>query len=215
MSREKLHAISDAVQLNWRIVAGFAKDILQQRDGRQERDLCIAALQKRLARDELTGAYTRTYLEDRKGEFWKPDNQAHTGRRQHDVIDLTASLHHSVLALDIDHFKDINDTYGHAAGDQILREFTHTIAGQLRSDDFVVRTGGEEFLVVLPDTGLQSAETVAEKLRLATADTMDVTFSGGIATILPGESCDQTLARADAALYEAKQAGRNQIAIAS
>ncbi|GIX39171.1 MAG: hypothetical protein KatS3mg128_0220 [Silanimonas sp.] len=127
----------------------------------------------------------------------------------------------AVLLLDIDHFKRVNDTYGHAGGDAVLRAFHATCAAQLRAHDLLGRLGGEEFGVVLSATGREVARQVAERLRAAVADKpvalpkgggVAVTVSIGLAfTASAAEDIDRLLAAADAALYRAKREGRNRV----
>ncbi len=126
----------------------------------------------------------------------------------------------SLLMLDLDHFKRINDSHGHAAGDAVLCAFARAIAGRLRQTDRAGRLGGEEFAILLVGTGLDGAEEFAEHLRQETAamrvtseaETLLVTVSIGISTLHPDDaSPDAVLHRADAALYRAKEAGRNRI----
>ena len=128
-----------------------------------------------------------------------------------------------VLMGDIDFFKKVNDTYGHAAGDEVLKTFTNTIRQLLRKGDFLGRLGGEEFVVALENTDLPNAQTLAERLRLAIANSQTpndggipiaITASFGLALYSRDESVDAWLARADAALYRAKQSGRNRVEIA-
>jgi two-component system cell cycle response regulator len=131
----------------------------------------------------------------------------------------------SILALDIDHFKKINDGFGHDVGDEVLCEFALRLASNVRAIDIPVRHGGEEFLVVMPDTRIEDAHRIAERIRLHVAgapfrvmhgaEFLDVTISIGVATSLPGETnVDTLLKRADAAMYEAKTGGRNRVVIA-
>lgn len=126
----------------------------------------------------------------------------------------------SVLFVDLDHFKKINDTHGHAAGDEVLRVVARTLGQSLRGSDLLGRIGGEEFSVFLPDTTLQGALQVAENLRTAVAQcrpdtantTLDITASIGVASRTPGVQTIQSIQqRADAAMYEAKKAGRNRV----
>jgi len=129
----------------------------------------------------------------------------------------------SALVIDIDHFKRINDTHGHEVGDVVLRQVAQRLPRALRATDFVARQGGEEFLVLLPDTGAQQAQGVAEKMRRALAlepvePVGTVTASIGVATLTPeieiaGDPV-ALLRRADDALYAAKRAGRNRVAVA-
>ncbi len=128
----------------------------------------------------------------------------------------------SVLMLDIDHFKQINDTYGHSAGDQVLKAVASSIKDQLRNVDRVFRYGGEEFLILLSNTHREAAALVGERLRHVAqvqdyegdGQTITLTVSLGCATLLPGESTESLLRRADSALYVAKREGRNRLAMA-
>ncbi len=128
----------------------------------------------------------------------------------------------AVLMLDIDHFKGINDAYGHASGDLVLREFTRRCAAALRNGDRLARFGGEEFAILLPNVTLEPAASMAERLRAAIVgrpfgvlDTkLSVTTSIGVTRRMPGETMDAVISRADGALYEAKRSGRNRVVVA-
>jgi diguanylate cyclase (GGDEF)-like protein len=115
----------------------------------------------------------------------------------------------AVALLDLDHFKAFNDTYGHQAGDQLLRRATATWQSLLRASDLLARHGGEEFAVLLPASTLGQAVEGIDRLRVATP--LAQTFSAGVALWHGTQTSDQTMARADRALYHAKQAGRNQV----
>ncbi|RKP47180.1 sensor domain-containing diguanylate cyclase [Pararobbsia silviterrae] len=143
------------------------------------------------------------------------------------AVDQARRLHRplSVLALDLDFFKRVNDTWGHAVGDRVLQIAARLFEASLRDDDLAARVGGEEFLALLLDTDLAQAQTIAERVRLAIQDTpimldsgktLSQTVSIGIALFLETEA-DLTGAqeRADAALYAAKQAGRNRVTVAA
>ncbi len=126
----------------------------------------------------------------------------------------------SVVVCDLDHFKQVNDTYGHGAGDFVLHTFGERLIATLREADLAGRIGGEEFLMVLPETDLAGARPFAERLRKAIAATpiqlasggLTVTCSMGIAERTGDDlNAGQLLARADAALYRAKGGGRNQV----
>jgi diguanylate cyclase (GGDEF)-like protein len=127
----------------------------------------------------------------------------------------------SLIMVDVDHFKTINDGYGHPAGDAVLREVAHCIARQTRSSDLVARIGGEEFAVVLPETPLFEAVQVAEKIRAGVAASplkvgnieLPVTISAGAANMPHSEvnSSEELVHAADQALYRAKERGRNRI----
>jgi diguanylate cyclase (GGDEF)-like protein len=128
----------------------------------------------------------------------------------------------SIALIDLDWFKRINDAYGHPTGDEVLRTFAITVFANIRSIDRFGRYGGEEFLLVLPDTSNDDAARILDRLRAIIADLdwsafspgMRVTISAGVATLAPDESADTFLARADGALYAAKARGRNRIASA-
>lgn len=124
----------------------------------------------------------------------------------------------SILLLDIDHFKRVNDEFGHDLGDEVLYQMAQTCLSSLRASDRVGRWGGEEFLVLLPETSPEEALVLAERLRQKVAETvctargrrMQVTVSIGVASLAPDESWESTYARVDGALYEAKRGGRNR-----
>jgi diguanylate cyclase (GGDEF)-like protein len=158
--------------------------------------------------DPLTGAFNRRRL------FELLDGERQRVLRGGEVM--------SLLMLDIDFFKKINDTYGHAAGDAVLRELVARCLAALRATDAVCRYGGEEFVALLPLTLLTGAANLAERLRAAIAGTpvysgdtpIAVTVSIGVAEHQRGESAEQTLARADRNLYAAKENGRNRVVAA-
>lgn len=125
----------------------------------------------------------------------------------------------SLISIDVDHFKQVNDTYGHAQGDVVLKGLAHTLQESLRSSDLVARLGGEEFVALLPDTDLAGAMNVAEELRLTIADQQHevvgrIFVSLGVSMLRPGEkTAAALLERADAALYDAKRQGRNRVCV--
>jgi diguanylate cyclase (GGDEF)-like protein len=117
----------------------------------------------------------------------------------------------SIAMFDIDRFKQINDVQGHLFGDQILTQLARMIDESVRETDVVARFGGEEFLVVMPETDLEGATKFADRLRQQIAQEMPLTVSGGVAEGMDGDSHESLVARADTALYAAKSAGRNCI----
>jgi diguanylate cyclase (GGDEF)-like protein len=127
----------------------------------------------------------------------------------------------TVALIDLDWFKRINDQYGHPTGDEVLRTFSITMFANIRSIDKFGRYGGEEFLLILPDTGNDTAKRTLDRLRAIIADLdwsaispgMMVTISAGIATLRPDDAPDSLLARADSALYKAKDLGRNKVIV--
>ncbi|GLK53890.1 MAG: PleD family two-component system response regulator [Oceanicaulis sp.] len=160
--------------------------------------------------DPLTGLHNRRYINSRlRQALASADN---------------GGAPVSVLIADIDHFKSINDLYGHEAGDTVLRGFADRVQKAMRALDLASRYGGEEFLVLMPAAGLAEARIAAERLRSVVADApflledgtdIAVTVSVGLAQALPGEGVEAVLRRADQALYTAKNEGRNQVQVAS
>jgi diguanylate cyclase (GGDEF)-like protein len=126
----------------------------------------------------------------------------------------------AVAMCDVDHFKRVNDEHGHGVGDSVLCGLADVLAGVLRAHDSVVRYGGEEFLLLLPEVDLLTASRIAERARATVAASalgpqVRVTVSLGVAERRAGESRDDLIRRADAALYAAKRAGRNRVELAS
>jgi diguanylate cyclase (GGDEF)-like protein len=164
------------------------------------RDMSIKAIT-----DPLTGLYNRLRLKD-----VLPREMARADRSGSAL---------SVVMFDIDRFKRINDSFGHATGDKVLVALSRVATGSLRATDHLVRWGGEEFLVVLPDANAAEARIVAEKLRQAIAnhhfdEAGRITVSFGVAQYAPGEVTADLIARADRALYQAKANGRNRVEVA-
>lgn len=167
-----------------------------------------AELQEQLARrDALTGVANRMAANERL--------QFELQRYQR------TQKSYTLLMMDIDFFKRINDGFGHDVGDQVLQQSAQILQHQLRRTDFIARIGGEEFLVILPETGLEGALQLAEKLRQAMADHSfpvvgAVTISLGVALVnADDQSAEPVLKRADQALYRSKQQGRNRVSAAS
>lgn len=158
--------------------------------------------------DQLTGLHNRRYM-----------------ARHLDNLILSAQKSGKPLAfliMDIDHFKSVNDTHGHDIGDEVLREFANRISANIRGIDLACRYGGEEFVVVMPDTDIDFACTIAERLRHSVEttpfeisrapNTLNVTISIGIASAQSeGDNAESLLHRADQALYRAKREGRNRV----
>ncbi|NMA98705.1 MAG: GGDEF domain-containing protein [Phyllobacteriaceae bacterium] len=127
----------------------------------------------------------------------------------------------AVLMFDLDHFKQINDHFGHARGDQVLQEFADVLRAHLRATDIITRLGGEEFCAVMPGVDRDTARAIAERIRLAFAEKAFLIDTSAVATVSIGlaigedsETFASVLSRADDALYKAKKAGRNQVALA-
>jgi diguanylate cyclase (GGDEF)-like protein len=178
-----------------------------------QKDRAEAAATKLAVTDPLTGTFNRrTFLELAEKEIAR-------ARRSSEPL--------SLVLLDLDHFKHVNDKYGHLVGDQVLKRFVEVAKMCLRQEDLLVRYGGEEFCLLLPQTNTSDAATMAERIRGATEYSsfaikdgkserrIIVTVSGGVAQL--GDDLDEDIgaliARADEAMYAAKEAGRNQIAV--
>ena len=158
--------------------------------------------------DQLTGLHNRRYMES-----------------QLDALVRRAVLGGSdpvaLLVIDIDHFKKVNDSFGHGVGDEVLREFAVRLASNVRAIDLPVRFGGEEFVVVMPETELAHAHRIAERIRLHVAgspfrvldgeELLTVTISIGVAASLADDTPVKLIKRADEAMYEAKAHGRNRV----
>jgi diguanylate cyclase (GGDEF)-like protein len=188
------------------VMGGYISSLRKRlADHRQELEQALARIERLATHDELTGVYNR--------------------RRLNDALDVEikrTQRYGSALAMcliDIDHFKSINDTYGHHAGDIVLQSLSTAVRAQVRPTDLFGRYGGEEFLMILPQTPLEGALVVAERLR-RTAETLQIeglpaglriTVSAGVSVNRAGEPWSATLERADAALYCAKRDGRNRV----
>lgn len=164
--------------------------------------------QKEAQSDPLTGLYNRRYFE----------------RHVHELIN-EQCCQHAIILVDIDHFKTFNDTYGHLMGDKVLQRVALLLQKSLVDEDIAVRFGGEEFLLLMHSQSLEGAVSRAEKVRRVLEsislkdrrhgkDIRRITASFGVAHYQPGESLSRWLERADAALYEAKSKGRNQVVCA-
>jgi len=155
--------------------------------------------------DNLTGAWLRKKITQKAASEQEKFN------RNKDNL--------SIIMFDIDHFKQINDSHGHSAGDVALRYAVNNVSSQLRKIDAIGRWGGEEFLVLLPNTSLKGALITAEKLRKSLeqnplvwgSDEISITASFGVAELQPNMSFETLVGIADKAMYKAKVAGRNRV----
>lgn len=166
------------------------------------------SLEEEAQRDGLTGLYNRVHLNRALAQ------SVAVAKREAKPL--------SLVLFDIDHFKGVNDTYGHQVGDKVLAGIAQSLSNRLRPNDIPARYGGEEFVIVLPDTASEGALVVAERLRQRVAETaydigngatLRATVSAGFATLQPGcvATPEMLLASADSALYAAKRAGRNRV----
>ena len=174
----------------------------------KEREVALEALRDSSERDALTGLYNRRHVDRRlQSEF-------NSWTRHRDTF--------AVLLFDIDHFKRINDTYGHPTGDAVLRNIAATVSPQLRNSDILGRYGGEEFIVILPHCDEAGATVVGEKIRAAIEQAALEVSTGALRVTVSVGGCAATdgltgvaalVADADQALYDAKHGGRNQVCI--
>lgn len=177
---------------------------------RRDRDEALRAAHT----DDLTGVANRRFVIGRIEAMLAQSSAVQDGQEGH------GGQSRGVLCvLDLDNFKYINDSYGHQAGDAILRDFAGCISGQVRRSDCFGRIGGEEFVLVLPDTGLDEAWRIVERMLglvrgsrpLPDMPNFSYTFSCGVAAVRPDDDFQAIYGRADKALYAAKMAGRNRV----
>ena len=195
------------IVLPWFAVMGGYVNRLRVRLAESHHELrqALERIEQIAVRDELTGIYNRRYLVEALS-------------RERSRAERLAEPF-SICLIDVDHFKSINDRFGHAAGDAVLKQLAQLVPAELRGVDLFGRLGGEEFLVIVPGTGREGAAACAERMRQRVADTVfaevgdgaRLTASIGVATYAAPEPADVTLARADTALYQAKAAGRNKV----
>lgn len=173
-------------------------------------DVENARLRKTSVTDQLTGAYNREFLQQRL-----PAEIAHARQQGRPL---------AVAMIDVDHFKAVNDRHGHDTGDRVLAEVSVRLRGAIRRHDLLVRYGGEEFLVVLPDADLQRAREVGERMRQTLQSSpirvddgrsIEVRISVGVTELVDGDDAGTIMRRADTALYSAKGRGRNRVEVAT
>ena len=190
-------------------VVGFIRDITERKEVEEQLMSIRDSLQKQANHDNLTGLFNRHYMSEILDKEF-----SRALRYQTDL---------SCLLLDLDYFKDVNDTFGHAFGDMVLREFADCLKQYARKSDICFRYGGEEFMLLLPNTGIAGARNVAEKIRTACDkkryeegnNSTTVTVSIGIASVKQHQLLEskEILALADKALYRAKAEGRNRVTV--
>ncbi|SHK57049.1 GGDEF domain-containing protein [Thermocrinis minervae] len=161
--------------------------------------LLIDSLKENVYKDPLTGLYNRLYLEEAL------PREAARAKRYGMAL--------SIILLDLDNFKLINDTYGHLYGDSVLKKVAEIIVGSLRKSDVAFRYGGEEFVILLPYTDIRSAKVVAERIKKLCEEMLHITLSAGIKQISNFEDPMKDVECADMALYTAKREGRNRVVV--
>lgn len=199
----------DNYELRARVAVGRRVKCLQQAliDKIHKLEEATETISRQARTDELTGLHNRRSF----SEIFS--------------LALNAALRHnhplSVINIDLDHFKTVNDTLGHSAGDLVLKEFANLLQNMVRGEDVAVRWGGEEFVILLPHAECAAAAALAERIRAAFEKNsgytvpLTVTASFGVAQWQDGEQEDALIQRADAALYRAKHEGRNRVAMAA
>lgn len=204
----------------------------QHQKQRHEREQEVAArlhgLAERVAHMEQEALGYREHLEEQRQKALidpltdLPNRAAWSERLDHEIHQWQQHGNTLLLAmLDLDHFKRINDNYGHLAGDKVLKIIASVLRKRLRGTDFIARFGGEEFVLLMPDTVPTAGAKLLEKLRASIeacpfhfkGEPVTITISMGLTAFKPGEHSDLVLKRADQALYRAKHAGRNQVAL--
>lgn len=181
-------------------LTGIVFDVTQEEEQREKLELKNNYWRKKALYDNLTKLYTRSALDDKFIEYHQYALENNSG--------------YSIILLDIDHFKSINDYYGHLAGDQVLSELGEIILRQISSKDIAGRYGGEEFLVILPDADREMALKIGTQIQKELKNINfipDVTISGGIASVREASNLLSMIDLADKRLYKAKHNGRNQI----
>ena len=197
-AQQMLLAMGLVVVLMLNVMLGFAASVIHS---------LVVRLRKQIYQDPLTKCHNRHFLQDYASTF----------------VD-TMQVHREkvcVLVTDIDHFKSINDQYGHLTGDRALNHFTYHLQQELRESDVLIRWGGEEFLVVLPGCSVEDASALAERLRQGVArqpviiDTHSIALTASFGLAEVARDCDLFAAidRADSALYEAKSSGRDKVIV--
>lgn len=184
------------------------KRVIRERELAQERTRMLEELQKLAVTDGLTALY----------------NSRHFYQQLELEIDRSLRYRHplSLLLIDIDRFKEYNDTFGHLEGDKVLVRFSQILKSCLRANDSAYRYGGEEFTVILPETGAEEARTVAQRIRATleaeifhprSGTPVHKTISIGVTEYCPRESLEAFVRRADQAMYRSKEAGRNRVSV--
>ncbi len=189
-------------------------------------EMHVQKLLEKISKMEENGEHLRSRLQETQQQAYRdvltgiPNRQAYEERIAEEIA--RCRRYESKLCMivwDVDKFKNVNDTYGHAAGDRVLKVVAETLHKHSRGTDFLARFGGEEFVMLLPETSIEATLSVAEKLRVTIAEKsfhfrdndVPVTISGGIAELIKDETANSLFERADKALYTAKENGRNRV----
>ncbi len=190
-------------------VIEYTRDITDRKKAEEENKRLIVHLNAMSTTDTLTGLFNRRALNDILGHEIDRARRYRTGL--------------SVILCDVDRFKKVNDMYGHTAGDQALQALSATLARSLRKADVLGRYGGDEFMIIMPETSIEGAQSLGEKIRAA-VNTIELEVTekkrisisisiGAASCCVPAEDIDTIVARADAALYLSKKAGRNKVSV--
>ncbi|MFO7729025.1 MAG: GGDEF domain-containing protein [Desulfonatronovibrio sp.] len=202
--------------------------IINWPDGRKAKSsMAVDITELKITQNKLSEAHAELAIKNKEMERLSTTDSL-TGinnrYKMQEIIDaeLARTIRHggslALFFLDIDHFKFVNDTYGHQVGDDILRDFVKLVSTNIRKSDFMGRWGGEEFLVLCPETDLNQAEITANKLRQSISRHIfpvagKVTSSFGVTVSQPEDTVEKMVARADKALYMAKESGRNRVEV--
>jgi diguanylate cyclase len=212
---------ADVIRREAEAVVQVVSDVMDQRKKLQQEQLQILSEKIQKLKAELHEARESAALDP----LTQLHNRASLDSQLERVADLSflMSATPCLLMIDVDHFKSVNDRFGHPIGDEVIRRVADTLVRNfLRREDFVARYGGEEFVVVVPDSSAHAVRQRADRVRQAIAEIgfskgsehFSVTASIGVAVLGPGDTGKSWLARADSALYEAKTAGRNRVVFA-
>jgi diguanylate cyclase len=211
---------TDALKREAEQVAVLVTDVVTRRRQREKDQLAVLTERVRSLRSELNDARAKAELDPLTQLYNRAAFDSHLDRVA--ALGLLLGAEPCILMVDIDHFKAVNDRFGHASGDRVLRSVADALVRTfLRKEDFVARYGGEEFAVIVPDSTQQGVLTRTERLMRTVSETtiapstgnqpVRVTLSIGLARLIPGEEALQWLERADKALYAAKRAGRARV----
>lgn len=212
---------ADVIRREAEAVVAVVSEVMEQRNQLQQEQMQLLSEKIQRLKAELHEARESAALDP----LTQLHNRASLDSQLERVADLSflMSATPCLLMIDVDHFKSVNDRFGHPVGDDVIRRVADTLVRNfLRREDFVARYGGEEFVVVVPDSSAHAVRQRAERVRQAIGEIgfskasshFNVTASIGVAVLGPGDTGKSWLARADAALYEAKSAGRNRVVFA-